>query len=100
MHMPSRNNLPSMFNNFAKIHANILISKYKPVVYDISLLEMYGFQFFVYLHMASFLLLLNRSGRIRWVRMLLSIYFFSIRLQPFSHQPLQIHQLNSELTPT
>lgn len=75
MHMPSRNNLPSMFNNFAKIHANILISKYKPVVYDISLLEMYGFQFFVYLHMASFLLLLNRSGRIRWVRMLLSIYF-------------------------
>lgn len=43
MHMPSRNNLPSMFNNFVKIHANILISKYKPVVYDISFLEMYGF---------------------------------------------------------
>lgn len=75
MHMLSRNNLPNMFNNFAKIHANILISKYKPMVYDISLLEMYGFQFFVYLHMASILMLLNRSGWIHWVRMLLSISF-------------------------
>lgn len=75
MHMLSGNNLPDMFNNFDKIHANILISKYKPVVYDIRLLQMHGFQFFVYVHMASFLLLLNRSGWIHWVRMLLSISF-------------------------
>lgn len=62
MHMLSGNNLPNMFNNFAKRQANILISKYKPVVYDIGLLEVHGFRFFVYLHMASSLLLLNRSG--------------------------------------
>lgn len=75
MHMLSGNNLPNMFNNFAKRQANILISKYKPVVYDIGLLEVHGFRFFVYLHMASSLLLLNRSGWIHWVRMLLSISF-------------------------
>lgn len=51
-----------MFNNFAKIYTNILISQNKLMAYDISLLEMYGFQLFVYLNLAVFLLLLDRSA--------------------------------------
>lgn len=56
-----RNKLPNMFNDFAKIHTNILISQNKSRAYGISLLEIYGFHLFVYLTMAI-LLLLNRSG--------------------------------------
>jgi hypothetical protein len=68
----------------------IQISQYKPVVSDISLLELRGFQLFVYLHMTIFLLVLKNSGSMGQVSMLLSIYF----QDPFT-MPLSLPMINS-----